>query len=187
MNFIPLQKKRSRWKTAAYVVTALLITSALIRVFILDSFTVQGNSMSPTIQDGEYIFVYKGAYRGKDPARGDIVVGNFREMLGTKVVKRVVGMPREWVYINGNSIRLEDVSEAGKITYEGELYSSDLSARVKEPEVLEYRLDPHEYYLIGDNGMSSMDSRELGPVDVYRIDGRVFLKFRLSNFSYQWF
>ncbi len=48
-------------------------------------------------------------------------------------------------------------------------------------------LDPGEYFLLGDNKAVSIDSRELGPVDIWSIKGRVIGDFRFSMFKYMRF
>lgn len=50
--------------------------------------------MAPTIQNGDYVFVYKLAYAKHEPQRGDIVVAVPRQY-DQKVVKRVAVLPGE--------------------------------------------------------------------------------------------
>lgn len=171
-------------RIAVRVCVAVLLTAVLVRIFIIDSFTVEGNSMAPTIIGGDYVFVNKLARWFDAPERHDIVVGNFRGLEGTKVIKRVVGLPREWIYISEGEIRSASSREeephfVKKIDVEA------FTATSTEPYA--YRLDPHEYFLMGDNGNGSIDSRNLGPVDVYDIDGTVFLSVRWENLKLTWF
>ena len=165
----------SRKRKAAYLFTALFISVILIRVFFIDSFMVAGNSMAPALIDGDYVFVNKMAYLKQKPARGDIVVGNFRDMDDKKVIKRVIGLPGEWIFIENGTIYIAN-ERHGERESIGQLDSEDFTASLSHN--FTYRLDPHEYFLMGDNGLGSIDSRELGPVDVYKIDGRVAYKFR---------
>ncbi|MEX2013867.1 MAG: signal peptidase I [Parcubacteria group bacterium] len=46
------------------------------------------------------------------------------------------------------------------------------------------RLDPEEYFVLGDNSRVSIDSRELGFIDSWDIKGRTFLIFRLRSFRF---
>ena len=173
-------------KNLGYFITALLLSVVLVRIFVLDSFTVQGNSMAPTIVDGDYVFLSKLSYMfKKTPKRDDIVVFNFRELSHTKVVKRVKGLPSEWVVIEGSVIAIKNERDS-ELTNAGSLYDSSFNDH-REGVSSTYRLDPYEYFLIGDNGLGSVDSRELGPVDVYKIDGRVIVSFRLSEFKLRFF
>jgi len=132
--------------------------------------------MAPTLTSGDYIFVNKMAYAWQKPARFDIVVVNFREMGDKKAIKRVIGLPREWIFIEGGAIYVA-TDRDGEKTEVGKLDSEDFTDTVSTN--YSYRLDPHEYFLMGDNGLTSTDSRELGPVDVYKIDGRVIYQMDL--------
>lgn len=169
-------------KKILYFFTALVLSAILVRSFVFDSFTVIGNSMAPTIQEGDHLFVNKLAYWSNKPARGDIVVGDFRGLEGKKVVKRVVAVPDEWLWIEDGTLKVSnDKSELGTET--GRISE----ARKKMGELgngLYYKLDPHEYFLAGDNEIASVDSFELGPVDSYHIDGRVMGAFRLLEWNY---
>lgn len=143
--------------------------------------------MAPTIVDGDYVFVDKLAYAFKDePKREDVVVFNFRDLPQTKVIKRIKAIPQEWVVIVGNSISVRGDREEEGVEV-GKLYSDGMQLPGVASSSMRYRLDPHEYFLIGDNGLGSVDSRELGPVDIYMIDGRVFATFRLSKMKFTLF
>jgi signal peptidase I len=174
-------------KTVIYFVTALLITVVLVRTFLVDSFIVKGNSMAPTIVDGDYVFVDKLAYVFKEePKREDIVVFNFRDLPQTKIIKRIKALPQEWVVIVGNSISVRADREDKGVEV-GKLYDEKIQLPGATSSSMRYRLDPHEYFVIGDNGLGSVDSRELGPVDIYMIDGKVFATFRLSKMKFMLF
>ena len=165
----------------------VLITGIVIRIFFIDSFTVIGDSMAPTLVDGDYVFVNKHIYTRIMPQRGDIVVGNFRS-IEPKIIKRVVGLPGEWVFIKENGM-IGVAAERDSALEEVPLRNPDSVAMKTEEDSgnFTYRLDPHEYFLVGDNFRVSKDSRELGPIDAYKIDGKVFLRIRVRELSYEIF
>lgn len=170
------------YKTTLYFLTALIISAILVRVFIFDSFTVVGNSMAPTIKEGDHVFVNKLAYFNHPPAKNDIVVGNFRDLEGVKAIKRVVALPGEWISLENGSLKT-----ATDRNIDGEAVAAIDQARITEESLSKgyaYKLDPYEYFLSGDNELSSIDSFELGPVDIYRIDGKVLGIFRISELKY---
>lgn len=136
--------------------------------------------MSPTIQEGDHVLVNKMAYLFKVPVRNDIVVGNFRGLEGTKAIKRVSALPGEWVRLR-EGILIVSIERDG----EGESVGTIGDVRIDgDNKDFSYRLDPYEYFLSGDNEISSIDSYELGPIDVYNIDGKVTGFFRLSELKY---
>ncbi|MBX4195356.1 signal peptidase I [Candidatus Parcubacteria bacterium] len=132
------------------VILAIAIFAGVLflRMFALEGFLVRGDSMSPTILSGDYVFISKLAYKFGNPERGDIIVAITRD--GQRLVKRIVGLPGEVVKIG------------------------DFKTNV----------DPEEYFAVGDNIGNSIDSRELGAVDTWRVKGRVFGALRLSKFEY---
>lgn len=172
----------SKSRKTLYFLTALILSAVLVRSFVFDSFTVIGNSMSPTIQDGDHVFVNKLAYWLDGPNRGDVVVGNFRGLEGKKIVKRVIALPDEWLWLDQGVIKVSEVKdgpmeEAGRV--------GEVRERLGEAsEGLYYKLDPYEYFLSGDNEIASVDSFELGPVDSYHIDGKIVGLFRIATFDY---
>jgi signal peptidase I len=104
------------------------------------------NSMFPTLRDGDRI-VYKELKRS--PRRGEIVL--FREnVLIMCRIKRVVGLPEEnimiakgVVYINGRPVPYP----------------------VKPTmDLAPVRVEPNKYFLLGDNMVESIDSRNFGAV-----------------------
>ncbi len=149
---------------------------------MLDSFIVKGNSMAPAIQAGDYVFVNKMAFRREaGPERKDIVVGKFRHLEGITAIKRVIGLSGEWVFIEKGEIFVAPDRD-GERTPVGRLDSESYMESLAED--FSYRLDPYEYFLIGDNGLNSVDSRELGPADIYSLRGRVVKVFRPQNMSF---
>ena len=170
-------------KTTLYFLTALILTGAVLRIFVFDSFTVEGMSMAPTIQPGDYVFVNKLAYVGdRTPQRDDVVVSEFRSVNNIKVMKRVVGLPREWVHHTGTHVLVSDTREGEK---RGVIALKNPDTRATSTH--SYRLDPFEYYLVGDNELLSVDSKELGPVDVYDVDGKVIALFSRQNWKFKRF
>ncbi len=131
------------------VLIVAFVSALLLRVFVFEGFIVRGDSMSPAILSGDYVFINKLSYMNREPARGDIVVATPREFK-YKVIKRVAGLPGEYVEMDGRS----------------------------------FKLDPQEYFTLGDNSDVSIDSRELGFFDKWQIKGKVFGILRLKSFKY---
>src|SRR5579859_6490898 len=92
----------------------LLIVSSL-RSALADWNDVPTGSMKPTIQEGDRVVVNKLAYDLKipfttievlkwaDPRRGDVVV-LFSPVDGTRLVKRVIGIPGDRIYMRDNQL-----------------------------------------------------------------------------------
>ena len=75
---------------------------AKIMKSLLSRFTVSGNSMSPTLKEGQDVLSFNWAYLGKKPSVGDIVV---IEVNGKEMIKRVVEVTGKQVLIEGDNKR----------------------------------------------------------------------------------
>src|SRR5688572_28413223 len=72
-------------------VAVAVIVLVLVGAFLAQPFRVQGESMSPTLANGDRIIVSKISYRVGDIRRFDVVVMENPD--GLAVVKRIVGLP----------------------------------------------------------------------------------------------
>ncbi|MDO8589657.1 MAG: signal peptidase I [bacterium] len=152
----------------------------LVRLFALEGFIVNGDSMSPTILSGDYVFINKLAYLYKDPKRGDIVVAIPRGE-SFKVIKRIIVLPGERFSIEEDQVVIRTNRLDPGITLEEDYLIDDLELLIG---VTQSKLDPEEYFILGDNRDVSIDSRELGFIDRWHIKGRAFGIFRLKSFKY---
>jgi signal peptidase I len=105
--------KRSLWRELLETLVLTLAIFLVVKIAV-QNFRVDGESMLPNLQNGEYILVNKFDYLIGSPQRGDIVV--FRAVPAGEpnkdFIKRVVGLPGETVavrnnvvYINGKALR----------------------------------------------------------------------------------
>ncbi len=161
------------------VLLTIVITVVIIRTFFIDSFVVKGDSMAPTILSGDYVFVDKFSKYLKSFRRGDIIVVKPRSE-NLKIIKRIVGLPDERVEIAENKVWIKnDRKDIGAVL--SEIYLN-LQA-TPSIGIGAIHLDIKEYFVLGDNRYASIDSRELGPVDEWNIEGRVFIVLK-SRFFY---
>lgn len=166
-------------KTASVFLVAF-VAAALLRTFVVEGFIVRGDSMEPTIRSGDYIFVNKLGFAWQEPERGDIIVAKPRGEK-FKIIKRVIGLPGERLAIeNGRIIIRKERLEQGAALQEAYL-KIPLTPSIG---ITLIELDPGEYFALGDNRTVSIDSRELGPIDIWHIKGKVFGIFRLTSFKY---
>ena len=130
---------------------------------------VTGDSMAPAIYAGSRLVVSARAYRRARPARFDVVMLRSPDAGGREDLKRIVGLPEEHVLL-----------DAGRLFVDGtEITEPHLgrSAGNADSNRHEWRTDPDEYVVLGDNRAHSTDSRSYGPVSRQRIVGRVVRRF----------
>lgn len=148
-----------------------IVASLVIKSFVFAPTLVSGQSMMPTLNDKDRLFISKIQYNLnlKEFKRGDIVVleAPDRDAL---YVKRIIGLPGDIVkiengnvYINGNILK-ENYIE--KHTYTDTPNESD-NIIVKEGY----------YFVLGDNRSASKDSRVLGTIPVESLEGKAEFRF----------
>ncbi|MBE0609254.1 MAG: signal peptidase I [Dehalococcoidia bacterium] len=156
------------------------------------NFKVDGSSMYPTLEDGQFLIVNKLVYSevdveklgkfipfieaGEDPKRnvfhgpqrGDIVVLQDPRKPETDLIKRVIGLPGETVEIVGGKVYINDLQL-------DEPYITSPWNDTK-PKIL---IPDSEYYVLGDNRDNSLDSRssQVGLVPKDLIIGKAMLSY----------
>ena len=135
-------------------------------------FLVRGDSMRPTLRDGDLIHVRRTPSKGASYRRGYIVVAEMPALSGDSSqlinVKRVVGLPGELVRVGRD----------GAVSIEGASLAEPylVGARAASGPGLLWVCDDDEYFLMGDNRADSGDSRRFGPVPAANIIGRMWLR-----------
>ena len=129
----------------------LLVSAAavLILLFIGRAAIVNGDSMQPTLHNGDMLIVQKVAYQ--HPKRFDIIVFDSLDGKGTLFIKRVIGLP-------GETVQIAD----GVITIDGEVLEEHYGMEPMEAAGLAaepFVLGEEEYFVLGDNRNHSKDSR----------------------------
>ena len=132
-------------------------------------FRVTGDSMTPQLQDGDLLHVIPQALSDSPFPRSAVVVARSSASDGVFWVKRVVGLPGEFVAVDDRGgILVDDVPLCEPYLADSLLKSSPPSA---------WLCDDDEYFLMGDNRSDSGDSRRYGPVHRSAIIGRVWLRW----------
>ena len=200
------KKLKIFWKGWGYSIFITLVIVTSFRSAIADWNIVPTGSMKPTILEGDRILVNKLAYDLKipyttlhitvwgNPQRGDIVVF-YSPVDGTRLVKRVVGIPGDLLemrdnqlIINGKKLKYEPIAHSEKYNIPFRMnakqygFLEDLGERrhplIFTPYLHSLRsFDPiiipeGKYFMMGDNRDNSADSRYFGFVDRRRIVGQ---------------
>lgn len=158
------------WEIAKIVIIALLIVVP-IRYFIFQPFFVRGQSMEPTFENGDYLIIDEISYRFREPLRGEVVVFKYPNNPSQRYIKRIIGLPGETIEIDDGKII---IYKNGKTEVLDE--SNYLPGFLETPGDVNLSLDENEYFVLGDNRISSADSRRWGPLPKENIVGRVFLR-----------
>jgi len=157
------------------VIVIALLAAFGIRATLVQTYFIPSESMSPTLQVGDRLMVYKLAYNLGSVDRGDLVVFNRPPALENSemkdFVKRVIALPGESVS-----------SENGVLLLNGEpLAEPYLNMGVLTEDFPEVSIPKDHVFVMGDNRPNSRDSRSFGPIHEDLLVGEVFL--RLWPFS----
>lgn len=152
-----------------YVIIILVVV--LIRTFIITPVRVKGDSMVPTLKNGEILLLQKWNH---DFKRFDIAVIKYNE---TKLVKRVIGLPGEHVEYQDNILYVN-----GKKVSETFNHAKTDDFKLEE---LGYDKIPDDYYLVlGDNRVNSTDSRVIGLISKKEMKGKTgFIIYPFQKFG----
>ena len=146
----------------------LPIIPTLTSLILAHRFVVRGSSMEPAFRDGDCLLVDRQAYKRHTPVRGEVVVLRL-PFDGQVYLKRVVGLPGEWVrlepdwvVVNGGPLHEPYLVDT---RIPGEFVGSD------------WYLGPEDYLVLGDTRSDSLDSRRFGPVGIGQIEGPVLFRY----------
>ncbi|MGE4271518.1 MAG: signal peptidase I [Desulfitobacterium sp.] len=169
-----MHKTRFGW--VIWVLAAVVVIAALLRLFVLQPYAISSNSMEPTLLNGDRILVNRFAYQTGAPARGDIVVFAYPKDTSRTFVKRVIAVEGESVELKGNQVYVN-----GALVQEPYLKQGDYSPF--EPETI----PAENIFVLGDNRRESGDSREWGVLPQSYIIGKAWLLYNpLQRIKFFW-
>ncbi len=128
-----------------FPIAAALIIAYLINTFVLFKVYIPSESMKPTLNKGDQLFVTR-IYNKSKIERGDVIVFYSKE-LEDLLIKRVIGLP-------GDNIEIKD----GIVAVNGEEIEEDYVQYNQEKDG-SFQVPEGKYLFLGDNRANSKDSR----------------------------
>tara|TARA_B100000745_G_scaffold20507_1_gene14132 strand:- start:9533 stop:10168 length:636 start_codon:yes stop_codon:yes gene_type:complete len=161
----------------ALIVVAIVVP---IRTYIAKPFIVSGTSMYPAFNTWHYLIIDQLQYRFNEPQRGDVITFRFAQNKSQFLIKRIIGLPNETLYLKGTTVTVvNDAYPDGVIL--DEYYVKEENQKESDMVV---NLGDNEYFVMGDNRRVSADSRYWGPLERERIVGRAYIRiFPLGAFG----
>lgn len=161
---------------AEFVELTIIGASVFFLVYLTlgQKLEITGDSMYPTLENGEHIVAEKISTKLKPIARGNIVVFEHPQDPKRLLIKRVVGLPNENILLqNGNVYINNTLLESAEETFGKNIIQDGV----------EYKIPDDSYILMGDNRDNSVDSRSIGSIKRELIVGKALLVYYpLGNF-----
>lgn len=172
---------------------SLVVLAAIVVVLISTSFQnfeVEGSSMFPNVEDGQFVVVNKAAYHSYrvwnwarwvpfldrdgdglftpfgNPERGDVVVFRVPGDDSRNFIKRVIGLPGETVEI-----------KEGVLYIDGQAMDEDYISLPDKRTLAAQVVPDLDYFVIGDRRVDSYDSRSWGTLPRANIIGKAWFAY----------
>lgn len=156
-------------KSTVYALVVVAAIAVLIATLVLPVVQIAGNSMAPTLNEGELVVLVKT----DNLKLGDLCAFSYSNKV---LIKRVIGLPGDIVEIDA----------------EGNVYVN--SELLEEPYLIEkslgecdmefpYQVPENQYFMLGDKRETSIDSRSsiIGCITDDQLVGKII--FRIWPFS----
>ncbi|WP_427339519.1 signal peptidase I [Caloranaerobacter sp. DY30410] len=146
-----------------------VVIAIIIKTFIFNTTYVIGDSMYPTLHEGDRLFTNKLVYIIGEPKRGDIVILKAPDKPNVDYIKRVVAVENDEIKISDGKVYVNG-KMLDEYYLEGSPYThGDIDLKVPKGYV----------FVLGDNRKfgASKDSRYFGPVPVKSIKGKAVFRY----------
>src|SRR5262245_15455680 len=176
-----------------FLIVVALFVAILVKTFVIQAFYIPSESMVPTLEVGDRVFVSKFMFDGGDVARGDVIVfenpnpgevpdrgavSGFLHWLGEGIgfaqpenedfIKRVIALPGETIEIHNHTVFIDGEPLA-------EPYLTQQAKR-SMADFPPHTVPPDQLFVMGDNRGNSADSRfGLGTVPFDKVIGKAFV------------
>lgn len=172
LSFLVYKMNKVVKEILSYVIIIVIVL--LVKKYVFSPIKVNGDSMLPTLHDGDIMILNEIGYYLNGLERFDIIVVDTN---GEKIIKRVIGLPGEIVRFKDNKLFINDQEIE-------ENFDHDISHNFELNEI-EVEVIPDDYYfVVGDNRGNSKDSRTIGLIHKKQIMGKTnFIMYPFVRFG----
>jgi signal peptidase I len=166
----------------AVTLAVAIAIAYVVQLWVVKPFQIPSSSMERTFHVHDRIIAARFLYHFTDPARRDIIVFHpngqgsqaFRsnQIASVVFVKRLIGMPGEWIYGSGGKVHVCKNSPTSGCRTLNEPYVSS-----RQDDFAPVKIPLGQYFMMGDNRSNSDDSRDWGTIRRKQIIGRAFMVY----------
>lgn len=159
-------EEKTDWKRFVFDILETLVLAVVLFVGInalSARVRVDGYSMRPTLEDGEFVLVSKMSYVWGEVTRGDIVVFHFPLNPEEELIKRVIGLPGDRVMVENGQVYVNGQALSEPYIAQSPLYSG------------EWLVEENHLFVLGDNRNNSNDSKDWGQLPMENLVGKAVL------------
>ncbi|OQX64802.1 MAG: signal peptidase I [Anaerolinea sp. 4484_236] len=161
----PIKEKNNWWRFSLDLLETILLSVVLFLGInaVTARVRVDGMSMRPTLENGQYVLVSKMAYRSDLPDYGDVVVFHFPANPKEDYIKRVIARP-------GDKVLIED----GQVTVNGIILNEEYIAASPNYSG-NWSVPENHLFVLGDNRNDSSDSHSGWTVPMENVIGKAIV------------
>ncbi|MBQ4648227.1 MAG: signal peptidase I [Clostridia bacterium] len=158
------QRYKRVLKSTVYGLIVVAAVAVLIATLVFPVVQIAGNSMSPTLNEGEVVVLVKT----KSLKLGDVCAFSFSNKV---LIKRIIGTPGDVI----------DIDAEGNVYVNSELIEEPyvVNKSLGECDVeFPYQVPESQYFMMGDERDTSIDSRStvIGCITDEQLIGKIFLR-----------
>ncbi len=155
-------KTKNEWLEWVKAIIFAILIAFFVHSFIFATSIVEGESMKPTLEDGERVIFNKFIYMINEPKRGDIII---IQHPNKNYVKRIIALPGETIEVANSELYIDGEK------YNETFLNEEISKKTGQFGPIIVPED--SYFVMGDNRGISKDSRNgLGYIQRDDIIGR---------------
>jgi signal peptidase I len=166
--------KKYNYRRLIPIVILAVVLAVILRSTIFASYVVDGESMEPTLYDGNLLMVNKIVYDLKDVDRFDVIV--FHANKEEDYVKRVIGLPgdeieykNDQLYVNSELVE-EKFLDSYVQASDSKPFTQNFTLKEKTGK---QKVPEDKLFVMGDNRQDSLDSRSFGFISTEQLVGKV--------------
>ncbi len=153
------------------IILLIVVTLFLVDYFLFSLAIVKGESMFPTIKDGDRLIYIKSPCLYKDLKKGDIIIFHAPEKSRKAglFIKRIIATEGESYYIEDGVLRINNMEIRETYTCGGRYINKDYP-------YIEGVVPKNRIFVLGDNRNNSNDSRRFSCVGKKEVEGKALIR-----------